>query len=272
MPEPRQHQQREIVRAEPGTLSIDLDATFERFVDALATGPANELRKALEHRQRREFLFAHAAGECPSDAYLDLTSGVPPTNRKTIWDGEARKLPTEFAQAGFSATYTSVLDDFRSRTYTTRELRQIGVVSLEASVAITAVTYPQWAYLCLGLIEEPDPGLACRTGEFTLPAGQYLICEASSWGSRRIGPVCQVDRVPTEAELESVPGVRADRIIAACDQCRSRWIAERASLEFHPTAENIRRRTWDYATASGHANNRVSCPVPMCTGRVAFTN
>jgi len=256
-----------IVRAEPGRIHIDVDKTFERIITALSIGPTAELQRLLDHPRRSVWQFAHDPDQPPTGAELALDTGLPPTHLRSVGRGD--DAVKSLALARFGVTYTNLTTGGKS--YADRH-RVIEAVSIIEPVGVTAVDYPQYTALCLGRIESPTPGLARMVESYQVPTGHYLIASIGGWGSRQHHAACRIARVPDLETLAAIPGSRTDRIIATCDQCESTWTAERESLDFQPTASDASASAWDYAKATGHADNRVNCPHPGCSGRVAFTN
>jgi hypothetical protein len=253
-----------IVRAEPGRLTIDVEATFAKIIAALSTGPAEELHRLLDHPHGGAWPFAHDPDQPPADDEFALDTGLPPVQLRSVGRGD--NAVKSLAMARFGVVYTNLTTG--GRTYADRH-RVIEALSIIEPIGITAINYPQYTALCLGRIASPTPGLARRIETYTIPTGHYLTTAIGGWGSRQYRAVCRIDRVPSFEELASIPGSRTDRIQAACDQCRGTWTAQRDSLTFQPTSADA--KAWDYADATGHDENRIGCPLASCAGRIAFT-
>src|SRR5690606_6320376 len=125
--------------------------------------------------------------------------------------------------------------------------------------------------LVLDLVEAPEPGSCHRLGSVILPAGHYLTCANSAWGSWKLRAVCRIDSVPNADAVAAVPETRIDRITATCNRCTTSWTASRGALLFTPNPGH-RACEWDFRNATGRGRSGVDCPSRSCTGRVSFTN
>lgn len=256
---------------EADRLVIDADATYARFAAAFGIGPAIELERIWGYSERvGGELFAHCPGQTLAANDLDLDTGLPPTGLNRVRFADGYRFAGDLTRAGFEVTYTHLAFGGGHGTFCER-IRDIGVLSIGEPIGITAALYPQWAHLVLGLIDAPEPGSCHRMGSVFLPAGHYLTCANSAWGSWHLRSVCRIEDVPSADTVTAVPGTRIDRITATCNRCAVSWTASSGALLFTPNPGHHARK-WDFRNATGRRQSGVDCPSRSCTGRISFTN
>lgn len=259
------------LRIEADRLLIEADATYARFTAAFGTAPATGLERIWKYSKHvGGVLFPHLPDQTLTENDLDLDTGLPPVGLKRAQFTDVHRFASDLAGAGFNVTHTSLVYDGGHGTFC-EQSRDIDVLSIGEFVGITAACYPRWASVMLGLTESPEPASCHRLGTVVLPAGHYLTCANSSWGSWELRAACRIDGIPSADAVMAVPGTRIGRITATCNRCAVSWTASNGALLFTPDSGH-RAREWDFRNATGRERSGVDCPSRACAGRVSFTN
>lgn len=153
------------------------------------------------------------------------------------------------------------------------EARYISAVTVVKPFRVVTVHY--WDYPVITLAERGYARQWKIWDQVVVPSGTYVIAEYGDYATR-VHSVGWTDQGPPSVEdLAGIGGFWATRCDAGCDTCDGEWMADDGSWRFFRSYDGEpltgRKPEWTFDAAEGFDDDdRISCPVSGCNGRVGF--